>query len=319
VELPPALRAGVEALLADTPVARLAEAGAVLSQRYRAEVRDGRAHLADDLAARAYLATRMPATFAAIAKSMQAVAQALPDFTPASLLDVGAGPGTAMWAACETWPGLVGAQLVERAGAIRSLGQVLGAPAGVAAGWLDLDLASAAPEHQADLVSAAYLLNEIAEARRGALIDALWQRTLGVLLLVEPGTPAGWERLLAAREQLIGAGGHVAAPCAHAQACPLTAPDFCRFAARVSRSRLHRLVKGGELGWEDEPFVYLAVSRQPPAGNGSRLLAEPRAGKGRIELKLCSPDGTLQRRLVTRREPDDWRVARRLDWGDQGL
>jgi ribosomal protein RSM22 (predicted rRNA methylase) len=140
-----------------------------------------------------------------------------------------------------------------------------------------------------------------------------------VLLLVEPGTPAGWERLLAARERLIGAGASVLAPCPHALACPLTAPDWCRFAARVSRSRLHRLAKGGELGWEDEPFLYLAVSRRPAAGTGSRVLAEPRAAKGRIELKLCRPDGALQHRLVTRRETDDWRVARRLDWGDQGL
>ncbi|HVT53058.1 MAG TPA: small ribosomal subunit Rsm22 family protein, partial [Dongiaceae bacterium] len=98
MQLPPALRQAVDAALDGVPRADLALAQDALSQRYRNEVRDGRAHLADDVAARAYLAARLPATYAAIRAALDAIAERRRDFAPRSLLDFGAGPGTALWA-----------------------------------------------------------------------------------------------------------------------------------------------------------------------------------------------------------------------------
>ena len=93
MELPPALRQAVDKALEGVPLAELKRAADLLSRRYRDEVRDGRLHLSDHLAAQAYLATRLPATYAAIRASLAAVAEMRPDFAPASLLDIGAGPG----------------------------------------------------------------------------------------------------------------------------------------------------------------------------------------------------------------------------------
>src|SRR5436309_667858 len=87
-----------------TTAGRSPAAAQPLSQRYRSETRDGHFHLADDLAARAYLATRLPATYAAVRASMDAVADVRPDFTPRTMLDIGAGPGSALWAAAGRWP-----------------------------------------------------------------------------------------------------------------------------------------------------------------------------------------------------------------------
>ncbi|TIW51192.1 MAG: methyltransferase type 11, partial [Mesorhizobium sp.] len=67
----------------------------------------------------------------------------------------------------------------------------------------------------ADLVSIAYVLDEVAPASLPKLVDRLWQLTAETLLVVEPGTPAGWQRILAARQQLIAAGAHMLAPCPH--------------------------------------------------------------------------------------------------------
>ena len=116
-----------------------------------------------------------------------------------------------------------------------------------------------------DLVTASYLLNELPEAARPRLIERLWQATAGVLVIVEPGTPAGYSRILAARDALIRHGANVIAPCPHAQACPLVAPDWCHFAARVARSRRHRLAKAATVPWEDEKFSYVALAREPNA------------------------------------------------------
>ena len=76
MQLPPSLREAIDRELEGVALRDLQQAAEVLSQRYRAEVQDGRLHLADDAAARAYLTTRLPATFAAISTALAAVAAA---------------------------------------------------------------------------------------------------------------------------------------------------------------------------------------------------------------------------------------------------
>jgi ribosomal protein RSM22 (predicted rRNA methylase) len=46
------------------------------------------------------------------------------------------------------------------------------------------------------------------------------------------------------------------------------------------------------------------------------VLAPPRAGKGVVKLKLCERDGGAGEKVLTKREGEAFRVARRLDWGD---
>src|SRR6202142_4800445 len=54
----------------------------------------------------AYALARMPATYAAVTASLNALRETVPDFAPKTLLDVGAGPGTATWAAAEAFSSL---------------------------------------------------------------------------------------------------------------------------------------------------------------------------------------------------------------------
>jgi len=67
-----------------------------------------------------------------------------------------------------------------------------------------------------------------------------------MLLIVEPGTPAGYKNITEARRVLVESGAHIAAPCTHENTCPMEGNDWCHFTCRISRSRLHRLMKGGE-------------------------------------------------------------------------
>jgi ribosomal protein RSM22 (predicted rRNA methylase) len=55
MELPSELRQAVERALQGVPLSELERAAGILSSRYRAEVRDGRLHLSDKLAADARL------------------------------------------------------------------------------------------------------------------------------------------------------------------------------------------------------------------------------------------------------------------------
>jgi ribosomal protein RSM22 (predicted rRNA methylase) len=317
MELPAQLRQAVDSALSGASVSDLAAAARALSRRYRDEVRDGRLHISDARLALAYVATRMPATYAAIHVALSAMAAQQPDFAPRSLLDVGAGPGTVMWAAADLWTGIEAATLVETSPAIRALGETLAASSAIARiSWRAADLRADLPGTQHDLVTLAYVLDELAPKDRGALVERLWSLTRHALLIVEPGTTAGWRRILEARAQLIAEGAHILAPCPHALACPITEPDWCHFAARVARSRIHRLAKEAEVPWEDEKFIYLSASRTPAAHRAARVLDRPESASGRVTLKLCQPDAMATHRLVTRREGDVFRRARRVDWGD---
>ncbi|TKB30725.1 MAG: methyltransferase type 11, partial [Mesorhizobium sp.] len=123
------LRQGVDRLLEQVPLPMLKQAAKTLSDRYRAELRDGRLHMAEDMAVKAYLATRLPATYAAVRASLHAVSEARPDYAPRTLLDVGAGPGTVLWATINLWPDLEQAVLIEAGAAVRRVGEALAADA----------------------------------------------------------------------------------------------------------------------------------------------------------------------------------------------
>jgi ribosomal protein RSM22 (predicted rRNA methylase) len=169
---------------------------------------------------------------------------------------------------------------------------------------------------RADLVACSYALAEIAPDRQAAVVADLWAACDGLLALVEPGTPAGFARLRKAREALIFAGAQILAPCPHEAACPMVGEDWCHFAVRLPRSRDHRLAKGAEVPYEDEPYAYLLAAR-PGIGSpaSARVLALPRSNKPGIDLKLCTPQG-VEARFVGRRDKAGYAAARRLGWGD---
>ena len=317
MELPPLLRHAIDRALSGMPLTELAAAAAVLSQRYREERRDGTAHVASDRDALAYLAVRLPATYAAVRASFAAIAEARPDFAPKTALDIGAGPGTALWAAADCWPALAEALLVEASPVFRAFGEELTAEMQQPhTTWRTSDVAADEIDGTPrDLVTLAYVLNELAPDVRHRLVERLWPLTADTLVIVEPGTPAGWQRILAARRQLIEGGAHVIAPCPHAHECPLQPPDWCHFARRVARSRLHRQAKGADVPWEDEKFSYVAVSRKPAPAIGARVIARPRKASGRVTLKLCRPDGSAGDQLFSRRDGALFKRASRGDWG----
>ncbi len=317
MDLPPLLRQAVDRALSGRPLEHLAATAQALSQRYRDERRDGRPHIATDEEALAYLAVRLPATYAAARASFAAITNARPDFGPKTVLDIGSGPGTALWAAADCWPDLADALLIEASPVFRSWGERLAADAPVPrVTWRSANVtASVFNEAPRDLVTLAYVLNELRAEDRHSVLEGLWDATADTLVIVEPGTPAGWQRIVVARRRLIERGAYVVAPCPHAYACPLQPPDWCHFAERVARSRLHRQTKRADVPWEDEKFSYVAVSRRPPPAVGARVIARPRKASGRVTLKLCRSDGSAGEQLFSRREGEKFKRAARSAWG----
>ncbi len=320
------LRAAIGRVIRADPA--LIAAAAALSEAYRAGAAPANpaGHLHDARSAAAYAASRMPATFAAAGRALSETARSMPGFSPRTLLDVGAGTGATAWAAAAVWPGLEAATLLERDSSAMVLGRRLAGHAAsrslVAAEWTngELETADLLP---ADVVTAAYVLGELDERARPAALARLWAATLGVLVLVEPGSRAGFERIRAARAALIEIGGRVAAPCPNDAACPIVGAAWCHFLVRLDRSPLQRRAKGAERSWEDEPFSYVAVTRPRRGGLPAApdpapriVLGRPRRRAGVIELRICA-GGRIETRTLSRRDGPAWKAARRLGWGDR--
>lgn len=320
-DLPAPLRLAADRLLEGVSRKGLAERSAKISDGYRGG-ETSRVVVTDEADAVAYVLSRLPATYAADAFAFAEAQRMAPDFAPTRLLDAGAGPGGASWAALETWPGIATSTLLDSSRPFLDMAAKLaveGGPALRNANFLRDDLTAPTTDWPlADLVTASYALAEITPARQAQTIHALWAATDGMLALIEPGTPDGYRRILGARETLIAAGAEILAPCPHAQACPLIAPDWCHFVQRLPRSRDHRLAKGADLPFEDEKFSYLVAVRPgvPTLARTARILAPPRVTKPAITFKLCTPAGTAELGDVPRRDKAAYASARRLDWGD---
>ncbi len=292
----------------------LAARSAALSERYKGGKTSRLVNPA------AYLAARAPATFAACRKVLVEAARLAPELKPKSLLDVGAGPGTAGWAAFVQWPSLARITQVEETSTFADLAAVLNAASGIATlenAWLvrtslqDMDTIE-----EADVVLASYVLAELSLASIPVTVTSLWKRASEALVLIEPGTPQGFARIHAARDALIAAGAHIAAPCTHGGACPMTGDDWCHFKTRLPRSRLHMHAKAASVPFEDEAFTYLVALRKSVPSEASRILAPPVSNKTGITLKLCGAGG-LEERHIPSRDKATFKAAKKLQWGDR--
>ncbi len=269
-----------------------------------------------DLAA--YMAARLPAAFAANARVLAEVARLMPNFSPSSLRDVGAGPGTAGWAALKHWAEISHIEQVETSAAFRTLATKLNAESGIDA-LRDARVVSGdlrSPDRTpVDLVLASYVLVELPEREAVTAAANLWRETNGVLVLVEPGTPPGFARLKAVRKHLLALGASLVGPCTHDAPCPLIENDWCHFKVRLQRSRAHLHAKEARVPFEDEAFMWMAFARESVLRDVARIIAPPTQNKVGVTLKLCT-DGRIQSTLVASRDKPQYKRARKLAWGD---
>jgi ribosomal protein RSM22 (predicted rRNA methylase) len=322
-DLPSGLRAALDRLAHGVSRKLIAERAAAQSRHYRAGGGSQAIITADD--ALAYAFTRLPATYAAAIAVFDAIRETLPMFQPRTMLDVGAGPGAASFAAARAFERIDHVDLVDANATLRALALTLFAEADSEAlrqvahrqSYQHGDaLAVLVGAKSADLVVASYLAGEIAPGRLASFAQALWTVTAQALVVIEPGTPTGYQRIIEIRRLLIAAGAHVAAPCPHERACPLVAPDWCHFAQRLPRSRDHQRVKGASVPFEDEKFSYVVLSRAPPRRVDARVLAPPKVTKSAVTAKLCTAQGVITDK-VARRDGDAYRRRKSWRWGDQ--
>lgn len=293
----------------------LGDSSARISEHYRQRGASRQAiGGADD--AVAYALSRMPATYAAVSVVLEELQARAPEFVPRTLLDAGAGPGTAGWAVVEAFEGIVPTLMDHNRSFLALAGALAEGTALAEAELLEADLGRFDLGKRYDLVTCAYALTELSDAEMLTAAERLWRHSDGVLAIIEPGRPRDYQRLMAVRRRLFELGGRVLAPCPHERECPLVEPDWCHFSVRLSRSRDHMRMKGGTLGYEDEKYSYLVMARpgigEPAPG---RVLRRPEENKFSVTLAVCGAE-RLETRVVPSRDKSAFKAAKKLDWGD---
>lgn len=324
---PQVLKNAIESEIKSMPFASLQKAREDLGQRYRekdkkqALMQSQERFIFSKAHRIAYASTRMPATFAVVRRVLEEVKNCLPEVVFESLLDLGSGPGTALWAAADVFPDMGKATLIEQDPELIALGKRLASqseqPLIKAAEWHVGDLNSPLKEEQYDLVILSYVIGELAEDIRKKLIETSWKLARKAVIFIEPGTSEGFSYILACREYLIASDAHLIAPCPHNKACPMAQKgDWCHFSQRLERSSEHRKLKEGSLGYEDEKYSYIVGSKIPGATYRGRILRHPMKHSGHVNFLLCTENG-LKQETISRKFGEVYKEAKKLEWGDK--
>lgn len=321
MQLPEVLKIAIESSLDSFSLHSLAQARKALSQKYR---QSGAGHYMETQEERlSYLISRMPATYAAIDRALSSIKKIHGEEIK-SFLDLGAGPGTGMWAMMNHFPSLDAISLLERDPMLMEKGKAFAALADTSlvqkSCWIEGDLLSPPPLAPHDAVLLSYVMGEISPEKRALVIDHAFFLSRKWLLIIEPGTPEGFLRIEEARKQLIAKGGCLIAPCPHTRPCPFTAlasseKGWCHFSARVERSSFHRKLKEGTLGYEDEKFSYIAISKTPLSLPSLRIISPIQRHGGHLRVEGCTKEG-IKRGVISKKKGEIYKQLKKAEWGD---
>lgn len=321
----------IEQHLQQVSISELKKAAVAVSERYRRLETNTQFRLHHEIERLAYIAMRMPATTAVIAK----VLKEIPSSDPMSLLDVGSGPGSALWASMDL--AISQATCIEYekgwVDIAKKLWQGLGARAPFPVNWLVSDVAKAKLP-SADLVIASYCLNELPPHLLESTVASLFQATGRYFVWIEPGSSESFGKMLKCREWLINQKEtSILAPCRASQSCPYftskvpaNAPGWCHFSLRLERPSFHRLIKDVKLSYEDEKFCYLIVEKKKASPvspftfssdpmPSMRLIDQPQIKGAHVRLWGCNNQNEIVERVVSKKH-DNYRAVRKSLWGD---
>jgi ribosomal protein RSM22 (predicted rRNA methylase) len=318
MQLPDLLQQSIESKIENISLKALSDASSKLTDRYRTGSKK-ESYVEQENDRLAYILSRMPATFAVICRVFKELKQRMPEVSFSQFLDLGSGPGTGLWAARESFDSLneysaweydkgfidLAKELIEREPSLHPVK------------WHQKNLESDRDFPPSDLVLISYAIGEIQQKYWEDLFRSLWNSVQKCLVIIEPGTPVGYCRIMEIRKILLSLGAHLVSPCPHEEGCPLTGQDWCHFFARVERSALHRKIKNASMNFEDEKYSYLIFSKVKNFESfPSRIIRHPKINKGFVEVTLCADSKNIINEKITRKDKEKFKLIKKLDWGD---
>ncbi len=315
MEIPQELKDAITKEMNEIQTTEIIQEAQKISQKYRANDGKGKRFITRKSEAIAYAISRMPATYCAVYSAVKSTLKNY-DKKINTVLDIGAGTGTATWAVAD----LLNTNQItclEREKEMLKLGEKLMQENSFLqkVKWKEFDLVNDDLTEKADFVVVSYVINELKEEDRKIVLSKLWNAVNQILLIIEPGTPEGFKHILEARDILLTGGAYIVAPCSHNKKCPIKDDDWCSFYVRVARSGIQRQAKKGELGYEDEKFSYIAFSKTPINNYKPRILRHPQINQGYVKVKLCAED-QIEEKVFSKKDGELYKMIRKLDAGN---
>jgi len=281
-----------------------------------------------------YLALRATATYAQLHGAMSHIFKLIPNWQPTSILDIGSGPGTAVWAARELWPEINTITCLEKDDNFSKIGKEIlkdNLEKSVVINWKTIDLSLSKPEIETkyDLVTIGSVLNEMTQDQQKNILEFANDHCRCVLLVVEPGTPKGFEVIKHTSLYLRTQTGILLAPYINNGLVTstldqigfgqsITRPQFLKrirqMQRKLSSTKDKPLLPASD--WEEAKYTYVASSVLPAQiSPWARLVAKPVMAKAYIELKILTKDkvSTIK---VLKSDKVVYKVIKRMKWGD---
>lgn len=262
------------------------------------------------LGALAYATSRLPSTYAAVRNVFNRLKISRRDdgWAPMTMLDFGAGPGTAAWAARSVWSTTaMQVTAVEISSSMADIGyeilrDVVQESANVSPGGTGREMQEEVgrlqirwmpflPREQKrmtkyDICVASYSLHEIdSSVERHRVLNGLVQSCQEYIVLIEPGTPHGFSIIEESKQYILrvsnklGIPFHVASPCPHDGPCPLAnqARSWCHFSQKHMRTDEQRIAVTSLTGNAPreayrERFSYVILKRGPRKTIGDSVM-----------------------------------------------
>ena len=307
MNLPLDIKAQLESLLDGYSLKELKDVVSILMEQYKNQSGKGNDLINSSLASKVYAVYRLPATYSAFGEALKHTLEFYKENIE-SVIDVGAGSGSASLAVSCLLPNIKKYTLLERNKYMMEVGKSLHNFE-----YINCDLSKDNLDINSDLVVSSYVLNELDQNSRINAINKMWNMTNKLILIVEPGTPEGFGLIREIRDYLISIGGYVISPCPHMNICLNT---WCHFSTRISRSRLHKDLKGGDVPYEDEKYCYIAFSKTEVNRCDNRILRHPQINPGFVELEVCTKEG-FKHIKYSKKDKEMFKAARKSNAGDK--
>lgn len=327
--LPSEINETISDILSQTDNSELISSAKKLHSSYMERSKDDdSSYIQDNSDVLAYLGLRTPATYAQIHSSLLNIKELFPSWEPCSLLDLGCGPGTGSWAAKTIWPSLKTVTNIDQEEQFIKVGEkiIKDSKLKINSIWRHQNILTEFEidnYQKYDIIIIANVLNELPEAERVKFLMQAYNHCSGVMIIIEPGTPFGFQIVQEAASEFSGK-AKLLAPYIN-NSFIQSDTYWIHFPQRFIRPEFQRQIRHNmrqsdlmASDWEVAKYSYVAIGAiEPEEKIWVRCIGPIKKQKGFLEMPILTQEGiTLLR--VMKRDKKEYAYAKDLQWG-QGL